>query len=106
MNTKPGRPKAPKQITIKNIGTNSAQITWSVGLCVTGGAVQQYELQLAETGYYDTRTADSGSATDEKEEKEEDSRIQFKNQNKQGRSTAPSMHKIDFIPSRQQSVLK
>ena len=85
MSTKPGRPKPPKQITIKEIGTNDAQIQWSVGLCVTGGAVQQYELRLAETGYYDTRTGNaSDTSTDDKDEKEEDSRIQFKNQNKQG----------------------
>ena len=84
VNTKPGRPKAPKQIIIKNIGTESAQVTWSVGLCVTGGAVQQYELRLDETGYYDTRTI-TENQNDEKDLNEEDSRIQFKNQNKQGR---------------------
>ena len=81
--TKPGRPKAPKKITIENIYTRTANVTWSVGLCVTGGSVQRYELKLTETGYYDART--NGNNIHENNLIEEDARIQFKGNNKQGR---------------------
>ena len=82
-------------------------VSWSVGLCVTGGSVLEYELRLAETGYYDARSNSSDISTDDKEEKEEDSRIQFKNQNKQGNKqpslnplvpTAPQWRVFNFKP--------
>lgn len=44
--TKPGKPKPPKKINIDDVGTSEAIISWSVGLCVAGGAVLRYEIQL------------------------------------------------------------
>ena len=72
--TKPGKPKPPKKITIDNVSTHEATISWSVGLCVTGGAVQRYEIKLT-----DNKTDLSNNDV------QDDSRIQFKNQDKQGK---------------------
>ena len=70
--TKPGKPKPPKKITIDTVNTHEAIISWSVGLCVTGGAVQRYEIKLTDSKQDPSHTV------------QDDSRIQFKNQDKQG----------------------
>ena len=73
INTPPGRPLAPKKIDVRNIGTDSCSLSWSVGLCVAGGSVSRYEIQLTEVGYYDHKTESEPVCADDSDE-----RVQFK----------------------------
>ena len=62
-----------------------ATISWSVGLCVTGGSVQKYQIKLTE------------SNTEQENELDDDPRVQFKNQDKQGKIEISSF--LDRVPS-------